>query len=216
VPKTFFNAAQFVARMKRAVIRGIVRRHIHDFTRTTAWMQEVEQRRERLPSREAVNVKAVVDETKFVGWGERCSANPNRVAIRGIGPASSRLPYGFTLFAPSRLRVNGFDFALICIAVLLLLSGSPVAASENMRDPMRPPTGAAAVERASSEPRWKVTGILISPERRLAMINDRLIAVGGKVDGARVRNINSNSVELDIDGRSVVLRPVTASLRRDE
>jgi hypothetical protein len=92
---------------------------------------------------------------------------------------------------------------------------SPFAVAENMSDPMRPPTG-AAVERVSSEPRWKVTGILISSERRLAMINDRLIAVGGKVDGARVRNINSNSVELDIDGRSVVLRPVTAPLRRDE
>lgn len=98
----------------------------------------------------------------------------------------------------------------------LLLSLSPVAAAENMSDPMRPPMGGAAVERSSGEPRWQVTGILISPERRLAMINNRLIGVGGRVDGARVRNIYSNSVELDIGGRTVLLRPVTGSLRRDE
>jgi hypothetical protein len=48
------------------------------------------------------------------------------------------------------------------------------------------------------------------------MINDRLIGVGESVDGARVRNIYSNGVELDIGARSIVLRPVTGSLRRNE
>lgn len=81
---------------------------------------------------------------------------------------------------------------------------------------MRPPHGAPAAQRNTAEPRWHLTGILVSTGRKLAMINDRLIGVGEKVDGARVRNIHGNSVELDIDGRLVVLRPVAASLRRNE
>ncbi|HEX5054896.1 MAG TPA: hypothetical protein VFX02_00210 [Gammaproteobacteria bacterium] len=86
-----------------------------------------------------------------------------------------------------------------------------------MSDPMRPPqSGASAAPRNTGDPRWRVTGILVSAGRKLAMINDRLIGVGGKVDGARVRNIYGNSVELDIDGQLVVLRPVAASLRRNE
>lgn len=103
----------------------------------------------------------------------------------------------------------------IFVAVLLSLSTSVF--SDDMDDPMRPPQGGSAnVEHKAEGPRWTVTGILISPERRLAMINDRLIGIGEKVDGARVLNIYGNGVELDIGGRSVVLRPITGSLRRVE
>lgn len=113
----------------------------------------------------------------------------------------------------SALRTIEKGLNAILIAALLVFPSA--AAAENMSDPMRPPMSGAAVERNSGEPRWQVTGILISPERRLAMINNRLIGVGERVDGARVRSILSNSVELDIDGRSVVLRPVAGSVRRD-
>lgn len=118
--------------------------------------------------------------------------------------------------SPSRASCVSVEKALNVIFIAVLLALSPLAAAENMSDPMRPPMSGAAVERNSGEPRWQVTGILISTERRLAMINNRLIGVGESVDGARVRNILGNSVELDIDGRTVVLRPVTGSLRRDK
>lgn len=100
--------------------------------------------------------------------------------------------------------------------VALVLLAQP-ALADDMSDPMRPPQGPAyAGERATDEPRWKLTGILVSPERKLAMINNQLIGVGGKVDGARVRNIYGNSVELDIGGQSIVLRPLARSVRRDK
>jgi hypothetical protein len=86
-----------------------------------------------------------------------------------------------------------------------------------MSDPMRPPqSGAAVTPRNVGDPRWQVTGILVSSGRKVAMINNRLLGVGEKVDGARVRNIYGNSVELDIDGQLVVLRPVAALLRQNE
>ncbi len=104
---------------------------------------------------------------------------------------------------------------VFCIAVFLLLSTA--VSADTMSDPMRPPqSGESVPQHATGDPRWMVTGILVSPERRLAMINNRLIGVGDSVDGARVRNIYGNGVELDIGGRSIVLRPVTGSIRLDE
>lgn len=101
-------------------------------------------------------------------------------------------------------------------AIALLLLAQPVFA-DDMSDPMRPPRSAAnVVERQTNQPRWNLTGILVSPERKLAMINNQLIGVGGQVDGARVRNIYGNSVELDIGGHSIVLRPLAGSLRREK
>jgi hypothetical protein len=86
-----------------------------------------------------------------------------------------------------------------------------------MSDPMRPVFGGSGggAQKASGG-RWVVTGILISPGRRLAMINDRLIGVGEKVDGARVRNIRGNGVELDVDGRLIFLKHETDSVRLSE
>src|SRR5687767_571153 len=99
--------------------------------------------------------------------------------------------------ALSQLRSQRFkkDFRWILIAVLVWLA--PAAYAEDISDPMRPVYRGSGVQKASGG-RWVVTGILISPERRLAMINDRLIGVGEKVDGARVKTIRGNGVELDV------------------
>ncbi|HEY3487991.1 MAG TPA: hypothetical protein VGL10_07990, partial [Gammaproteobacteria bacterium] len=86
--------------------------------------------------------------------------------------------------------------------------------AEDMSDPMQPATGGGAVVRSAGSPRWTVTGILISPGRRLAMINDRLIGVGENVDGARVKTIRGNGVELDVGGRSIFLQSENDSVRR--
>jgi hypothetical protein len=100
---------------------------------------------------------------------------------------------------------------IFCIALLPLAGAYAV----EMIDPMRPPVfSTAQTKTESAAPKWEVTGILISPERRLAMINNRLFGVGEKVDGARVKAIQSDSVELDVSGKSVYLKPVTRSLRR--
>jgi hypothetical protein len=110
--------------------------------------------------------------------------------------------------------VLSFNRKSILIAALLMLS--PIASADDISDPMRPgfrePGG---VQRASGA-RWVVTGILISPERRLAMINDRLIGIGENVDGARVKTIRGNGVELDVNGRLIFLKHETDSVRLSE
>jgi type II secretory pathway component PulC len=107
--------------------------------------------------------------------------------------------------------VYKFSPGIIVFCIALPLS----AGAADLVDPMRPPVVAATKAKSeSAAPKWEVTGILISPDRRLAMINDRLYGLGEKVDGAKVKAIQSDSVELDIGGRSVHLKPVTRSLRR--
>lgn len=98
--------------------------------------------------------------------------------------------------------------------VALLCLSLPVAA-DNLVDPMRPPTaGQAASAKSAESPRWEVTAILVSSGRRLAMVNNRLLGVGATVDGARVKAIDGNSVELDIQGRALVIRPAVPSIRK--
>jgi MSHA biogenesis protein MshK len=93
----------------------------------------------------------------------------------------------------------------------------PIASADDMSDPMQPLfSGSGGVAQKASGARWVVTGILISPERRLAMINDRLIGIGEKVDGARVRAIRGNGVELDVNGRLIFLKHETDSVRLSE
>lgn len=142
--------------------------------------------------------------SRSVAWMERS-------VIREIGPALSCGLHVFRAICIAALLVLA---APVLLAVPVLLSTPAVA--DDMSDPMRPPASGSATQRTTTQPRWTVTGILISPERKLAMINDRLLGIGEKVDGARIRNIYGNGVELDIDGRSVILRPITGSLRRVE
>jgi hypothetical protein len=111
--------------------------------------------------------------------------------------------------------VRSFNCKSILIVTLLALS--PAASADDMSDPMRPVvSGPGGGGQKSSGGRWVVSGILISPERRLAMINDRLIGVGEKVDGARVRAIRGNGIELDVNGRLIFLKHETDSVRLSE
>jgi MSHA biogenesis protein MshK len=107
--------------------------------------------------------------------------------------------------------VRSFNRKLILISAILALS--PIASADEFNDPMRPVIRSSDGVQKASGARWVVTGILISPDRRLAMINDRLIGIGEKVDGARVKTIRGNGVELDVDGRVIFLKHETDSVR---
>jgi hypothetical protein len=68
--------------------------------------------------------------------------------------------------------------------------------------------GGAAV---ASGPRFTLTGVLIAPTRRVAMINGRPYTQGENVDGAELVAIERNTVRLREQGSEVVIslgRPV--------
>lgn len=102
---------------------------------------------------------------------------------------------------------------LVFSMVLLPLLGF---AEQSIVDPMRPPGQSAVSVRVQpgDRPQWQLTQILVSPERRLALINDRLVSVGEKINGAKVTAISSHAVELLVEGRRVVIRPAIHSVRR--
>jgi len=92
------------------------------------------------------------------------------------------------------------------------------------RDPMRPPAfalqkyrqeklrlrrqqrPAGGVKPVSKRPSWVLSSILYAPGRRRAIVNGRLLAVGDRVDGARLTRIERDRVQLSIQGRIITLK----------
>ncbi len=92
-------------------------------------------------------------------------------------------------------------------AVLLLAAGLGVRADATLKDPTRPPTiqsaGRAVATRAAV---WHLTSTLISPKRRVAVINRRSVEAGQHVGGALVVWIGPGRARLRHNGREFTLR----------
>jgi hypothetical protein len=88
------------------------------------------------------------------------------------------------------------------------LNGALGADEAPARDPMRPFGTDAAVGGGSavaSGPRFTLTGVVIAPTRRVAMINGRPYTQGENVDGAEIVAIERNAVRLREQGIEVVI-----------
>ena len=72
------------------------------------------------------------------------------------------------------------------------------AAAQALRDPTRPPpaAGARAVPGRIEHPAWVLQSVLISPERRYAIINDEVVALGGSIAGAELVAVAEERVTL--------------------
>lgn len=83
----------------------------------------------------------------------------------------------------------------------------------NLPDPTRPiiSWGGRA---ASNTSRLRLESTIVSGERRLATINGKTLAVGARINGARIRDITPYKVELDDNGRLVTLKLVKGNLTR--
>jgi MSHA biogenesis protein MshK len=106
-----------------------------------------------------------------------------------------------------------------CIPKLLALGAAlavcaPLAAAQALRDPTRPPvvfgrTGDGGIMGRSRDAEWVLQSVLLSPERRYAIINGELLALGGSVAGAELVAIREGEVTLRTGGalRTVRLFP---------
>lgn len=83
------------------------------------------------------------------------------------------------------------------MVALLLLSGLQLAAAP-LEDPTRPPDfvgGASGISSGQDEiPVWRVSSILISRDRRVAVVNGKTVNQGDEVDSARVIRISPTAV----------------------
>jgi MSHA biogenesis protein MshK len=79
----------------------------------------------------------------------------------------------------------------LVLILLLLLLNTAVGAD---RDPMRPPMTGPTVSK--EKPSWVLNSVLFSDERHVAVINQRPVRVGDKINGARVLAIYPDKVRL--------------------
>lgn len=75
------------------------------------------------------------------------------------------------------------------------------ANAEELVDPTRPSHVAAASDSNTTRaPAWHVESIIVSPGRRLAVVNGRVVGVGDRIGGAKVTEILPYEVRLEYQG----------------
>ena len=100
----------------------------------------------------------------------------------------------------------------LAISVLagFLASGAAThaARAQSLSDPTRPPntSGVADAQGDADAPTTVLQSILISPGRKLAVINGAVVPLGGKVGEATLANISESQVVLKYPDRSEVIK----------
>ena len=106
--------------------------------------------------------------------------------------------------------------AVRVFCVLAAAAASPAAAAQGgLPDPTRPPAAASAEDGAAqvakSAPRLQ--SVLISAERRIAVIDGRTVSLGGRIDDALVVAITETGVTLRRGDQTEVL-PLYAGVQK--
>ena len=105
---------------------------------------------------------------------------------------------------------------------LLLISGAlPIAAATAADLPLRDPTApyrppAAAAARVASARRYVLTGVLMSAQRRVAILDGLPCMEGDRVDGAEVIAIETKQVRLRVAGKEIVVHLKSQRRSKDE
>lgn len=102
-----------------------------------------------------------------------------------------------------KLLLGGTLAILLCADARADDEAAPEPATKAViGDPMRPSyLGASRGNSTAAAPSWRVESIVVSPQRRVAVINGRSLGVGDYIQGARVAAIDAYAVTLDINGK---------------
>ena len=105
------------------------------------------------------------------------------------------------------------------LVLALALAAGPALAQSGIGDPTRPTSlsepGDAQAEAAAQGPRWRLQSTLVADNRRLAVINGRTVAQGGRVDGAKLVEVRQDGVTLEQDGQRIDIRlPGSMNIKR--
>lgn len=97
---------------------------------------------------------------------------------------------------------------VLCKCWLLLvvsLSAMDVVALEGLKDPTRPShfSSAGNVYLDGLKKQYVLNSILISDQRRVAVINGQRVTEGDRIENAVVRGIQKSQVSLVIDGANI-------------
>lgn len=104
--------------------------------------------------------------------------------------------------------------ALITLLLVCLVWPAAAVAAEQLRDPTRPSwLPDPGRQQRPVVTRYRLESVLIAAERRVAVINGRVVTVGDVVDGAAVLSIEPEAVTLRRDGRELVLKLLPGSVK---
>lgn len=112
--------------------------------------------------------------------------------------------------------------SLLLGAGLMLASTTVTAADDSeteslrVEDPMQPSwLRKRATKQAQPETRTRFTvdTIVVSPDRRVAVINGRSVGVGNTINGARVLEIEPDRVTLDVDGTKLTIEMTISNIK---
>jgi len=106
------------------------------------------------------------------------------------------------------------------LCTLVAVAASPAAGAQaGLADPTRPPAGTSVDETATStaalQPKaaHRLQSVLISPKRKLAVIDGRTVPLGGRIDSAVLIAINETGVTLRRGEQTEVL-PLNAGVQK--
>lgn len=102
--------------------------------------------------------------------------------------------------------------SLAIVALMLTFVCSVSRADESFRDPTRPYT--AKIAGVTTAPRFVVNAIIISSDRRVAIVNGRRVGIGGSVGAATVVAIEKHQLILEVDGKRVTANLHDGAARR--
>lgn len=103
------------------------------------------------------------------------------------------------------LRARGVQLPLLAV-----LAVQPTLA-EGLRDPMRPPLAHSATPARAPAHALRLEAILVEGERRVAIVDGKVVRAGDRVSGVVVSAIHVDSIQYTRDGRTHEAR-----LRRTE
>jgi hypothetical protein len=85
---------------------------------------------------------------------------------------------------------------------LILAIALVFGALSSSADPMRPPGfGAVSTKKSYRSTQYNVSQILVAGNRKRAVINQKLVMLGDRVDGAKVARIDLDKVTLIVAGK---------------
>ena len=89
------------------------------------------------------------------------------------------------------------------VLLICLTMQSSILLAKNTQDPMRPPhfNPSSPAVSAVAQP-WNLTEILISGDRRVAIINDKLVKAGDTINSAKIISINAGYVVLTANNKT--------------
>lgn len=105
---------------------------------------------------------------------------------------------------------------VLATMLLLCVCRSAAAVPLDYGDPTEPAPGFGKAPTAQAEfavedeavpapPRWRLTSTLVAGERRVAVINGRSVALGARIEGAKLLAVDARGALIEHEGRRIRL-----------